>query len=104
MDKWSALSINHLFDTDIVTLIAFNVNKYDERQKRIIKTRRDFHVRDDNGKDVYQNFCRSIELLALKLKTTPDLAEERLFSEGRNRGAWRKHVRKFFDMNWKSIR
>jgi hypothetical protein len=51
-------------------------------------------VFDRNSESDYKEFCKSVEMLALRLgDVTPEYAEEMMFSNGgRIEGAWRAHV------------
>ena len=43
----------------------------------------------------YEDFCKFIESLAKSLGCTPDEAETHIFSEGRGKGVWREHLKKY---------
>ena len=73
MDQWTSKSINFLTGENLVTFSGIRVN-------------------DNNSYETYEKFCVSIEKLANKLKCDPIQAEERIFSKGRKKGAWRTYL------------
>jgi hypothetical protein len=81
MDQWTALSANLLTGRKMVDL-------------HILKG--GFRVSDKNDPNVYDEFCRFIENLALDLKVSPDDAEMRIFSVGGSSskiGEWRAYLK-----------
>jgi hypothetical protein len=84
MDQWTARSINLLFGPII-------------RLERVVGS---WRVSDLNTAETYARYCVLIECLSARLAQmgitrTPDDVERYLFSEGRKRGRWRNHVRKY---------
>lgn len=78
MDQWTSKSVNLLYDDAIVDL-----NKAG-------------FVTDANDSDRYESFCLCVEELAKRAGWGFEETEVRLFSEGRNKGAWRRYVKE----NW----
>lgn len=79
MDQWTARSANLLLGEKFIKL---NSGKY---------------VADRNDSAIYAKFCGFIRDLSIELNTTPDEAEERIFSIGNKgrletRGKWRSYV------------
>lgn len=75
MDQWVGKSINLLTGSSLVKI----TNKV--------------WVNDQNDSDVYEVFCKNIDLLGEILGCNGLEAEERIFSfGGRNKGEWRKYL------------
>lgn len=74
MDQWTAKSVNLLTGTETVLL---NQSGF---------------VTDANDGVRYERFCHTIEDIARAVGVSGAEAEERLFSQGRGRGAWRRYV------------
>jgi hypothetical protein len=88
MDQWTALSVNYLFDKEIVKM-----NKIKQNNKTL------YTVSGNNDYQVYSTFNRAIENIAKNLSQlaegqtfTPEEAEVMIFSEGRGKGLWRTHL------------
>jgi len=87
MDQWTSLSINFLFDQNIV--------KMNSSKKKVGKS---FSVAKENDYMVYKNFNECIKNLADLLSqrfgmlVTPETAEIMIFSEGRGLGEWRNFL------------
>jgi hypothetical protein len=74
MDQWVAKSINLLTDSEIVKLTGNN------------------WVNDNNTSEIYEVFCYQIDNLANILNCNGFQAEERIFSVGKGKGAWRNYL------------
>ena len=86
MDQWTAASVNLLFE-DSVVLTRFSEFTFKNGRKISFET-----VTDQNTKENYKKFCACILELAKRLNESPDNIEEKLFSQGRGKGEWRKYV------------
>jgi hypothetical protein len=76
MDQWTSKSINLLTGQDIVKISPGG------------------WVTDANGPETYETFCSHIDQLATALECTGLEAEERIFSKGRGKGAWRNYLKR----------
>ena len=82
LDQWTAKSVNLLFSVA-------------NQKAPIVKLYGDT-VNDRNTSRDYEVFCKCVEKLATKLKTSPADTEERIFSNGGGKGkdgAWRAYVK-----------
>jgi hypothetical protein len=77
MDQWTARSMN---------LLA--------APERVVRVNGKGYVTDENTAHDYERFCLGIEQVSRELKCPPNEVEQRLFSEGRGKGAWRNYVKK----------
>jgi hypothetical protein len=73
MDQWSSKSINLLTGQQVIHIS----NNW---------------VSDKNDENVYELFCAQIDNLASLLNCSGFEAEKRIFSVGRGKGEWRKHL------------
>lgn len=81
MDQWTALSANLLTGRPMVEM-------------QILKNAA--RVSDNNGADVYDEFCNFIEALGKELNESADKAEMRIFSvggRGDKQGKWRTYLK-----------
>ena len=87
MDQWTALSVNLLKDNGLGSKIV-------QLTPGVFKKYRFDVVNDRNTPDDYEQFCQAIESIAKETGLTPEMVEERMFSQGgRNPGQWRQYVK-----------
>lgn len=75
MDQWTAKSMNLLTGSNMIKLSSAGM------------------VLDKNTADVYETFCKHVEMLAEHTGLSPLDTEEAIFSYGgRRKGSWRRYV------------
>jgi hypothetical protein len=84
MDQWTAKSINLL------------------TRKKIVRLAGSWPTHD-NSSENYEAFCKIIDYIGERLECSGDIVEQRLFSQnaanGQERGPWREHVYKTWEIN-----
>lgn len=79
MDQWTARSMNLLVEKPFIKLDGYKQVK---------------RVSDKNTRDVYEQFCKTLELLTKQVSLTEHEETEMLiFSNGRGKGRWRNYVK-----------
>lgn len=96
MDQWTALSVNLIGDQTGQHFIRTTF----WGSKR--KGPRGYSVSDTNSGEIYDRFCKAIELYGKKLKKDPHQVEAALFSQGwinkQKPLPWRIYVRKHYGL------
>ena len=87
MDQWTGCSVNLLTGDPCTVLMNANYTWI-----RPTTLRSDFQVSDKNDARRYGHFCSIIDDIASMVSLDPVDAELLLMSQGRGRGAWRRHV------------
>ncbi|MDU7523821.1 MAG: hypothetical protein E7K72_20995 [Roseomonas mucosa] len=87
MDQWTGCSVN-LLTGDPCTVLMNATYAWDSPTT----LRSDFQVSDKNDAQRYERFCAVIDGIADAVGLDPVDAELLLMSQGRGRGAWRRHV------------